>query len=698
MEDNTMAGNLEEQPRKSEAVQGSPEKTDETKNQSAVDTPKAEEETKTDFSEKLSNEVSEKVSGETPEISESVNQDSQNAISEKNLEATASVYSTADIGEETPKAATNSEDEDNTHSDHEELHEEDHEEIIDYSNYSKKELCKAIASFSKDEDGYKKGKAIFAIKEAYDHIFEEEKSTALEKFIADGESEDDFEYRLDEISQQFEAYFKIIREKRTRNARELEQQKEQNLAKKTELLERIRVFVDNDENTASINELKVMQEEWKTIGPVPHVHNKTLWANYNALMDRYYDHRSIYFELKELDRKKNLTAKLELCKQAESLDKLENLNEAITKLNELHEEYKHIGPIPKEQQEETWQRFKAASDKVYAKRKDYFAHLKEAFEENFVKKTALAEEAILLESYTSENIGEWNAKTKEVLELQKRWEAIGSMPKEKAKEVNRKFWSGFKTFFKHKSDFFKALDNKREENLVLKQELISKAKELKESSDWNKTANALKDLQKQWKEVGPVPEKKRESIYKEFKAACDEFFNRKRENSKGLESSYEDNLKQKQAICDEIEALATSEELDPESIYELQDKYNAIGFVPKKAIKSIQNRYKEALSKVMNQAKGMDTEQLDEFKSLVSINRIKAGPHGDQKLQRKEQALKRKIQHLENDISTWKNNIGFFASSKNANALLADFETKIEKAEAELLELKEELKIISYAG
>lgn len=589
-------------------------------------------------------------------------------------------------------------DEDDKHEDHDELHEEDHDDAVDYSQLSKEELEAAIAQLAKDEFGYKKGKKLFAIKDAYDELFSAEKDDALQRFIADGGSEDDFDYKLDDTSIKFEEYYKMIRQKRKQNARELEKQKEDNLAKKTALLERLREFVDNDENTESIGEVRKMQEEWKSIGAVPHNQNRTLWANYNALMDRFYDHRSIYFELKELDRKKNLEAKEALCEQAEELAQLENINEAIKKLNELHEEYKHIGPIPKEVQEETWQRFKAASDMVYTKRKEFFSNLKETFEENYHKKLELAQLAEELNTFTTESIAEWNGKTKEVLALQKQWEAIGSMPKDKAKEVNRTFWAGFKSFFKHKSEFFKELDSQREVNLEKKQALVDKANELKTSDDWVNTANAMKDLQKKWKDIGPVPEKKRDSIYKAFKKACDEFFNRRREHSKGLESDYVQNLAKKETICEKLEALAGIDDLDPEQVYELQDEFNAIGFVPKKAIKSIQNRYQSALNAIVKQVKNFEQDELDELRSLISINKIKSGPHGDQKLHRKEQALKRKIQNLEGDISTWKNNLGFFANSKNANQLLSDFEDKIKKAEEELIGLKEELKLITYAG
>ena len=587
---------------------------------------------------------------------------------------------------------------DDKHEDHEELHEEDHEEEIDYTTLAKPALVKAIGDLSRKDDGFKKGKAIFAIKDAYDVLFNAEKEDALKKFVDDGGEEDDFDFKHDEDSVKFEEYFKILKVKRTQNARDLERQKDENLKKKTELLERLREFVDDDENTESISEMKKMQEEWKSIGPVPHAQNRTLWANYNALMDRYYDHRSIYFELKELDRKKNLEAKKALCEQAETLDKLDNLNEAIKKLNELHEEYKHIGPVPREVQEETWIRFKEASDKVYSKRKEYFSQLKEAFQENYDKKTELAQAADELKSFSSDQISEWNAKTKEVLELQKKWETIGSMPKEKAKMINKQFWGGFKTFFRHKSEFFKTLDSQREDNLKLKQALVEKANELKTGEDWNEVAQKMKDLQKDWKNIGPVPEKSREKIFKEFKLACDEFFNRKREHSKGLESEYVDNLKKKEAVCEKLEKLSGSDDLNPEAVYELQDEFNAIGFVPRKAIKSIQKRYQSALNGIVEHAKDFEDDELEELRSLISINKIKSGPHGDQKLHRKEQALKRKIQNLENDISVWKNNMGFFANSKNAEELMADFNKKIEKADKDLAELKEELKLITYAG
>ncbi|WP_420581351.1 DUF349 domain-containing protein [Reichenbachiella sp.] len=699
--ENEMTGSTDEKSTNPGAVQENPELTNENENN--IDS----------TSDSTENQVPQvEVADEAPSTTEASAQEESAVLEQANEEPSAAPEEKAAVPE-SPQAASKEESisptdkgktadtptepasQDNSASEAKE--EEEVEEEIDYSTFSKEDLTAALADLSSQDDGFKKGKKISDIKKAYDEIFQVERAEALKKFESEGGSKDDFQYKLDEFSIKFEAYFKILREKKSKNAKEQEKQKEKNLELKNALLERLRVFVDDDENTSSINALKKMQEEWKAIGPVHHQHNRTLWANYNALMDRYYDHRSIYFELKELDRKKNLEAKLELCKQAESLDALENLNEAIKRLNELHEEYKHIGPIPKEVQEETWQRFKAASDLVYAKRKDYVSHLKEELSENFEKKTKIAEKIAEYANFTSDNIGEWNSKTKELLAIQKEWEAVGAMPKDQAKAVNKKFWGDFKSFFHNKSAFFKTLDSQRDDNLKKKQELVDKAIELQSSEDWNETANAYKALQREWKEIGPVPGKEREKIYKKFKAACDEFFNKKRGHNKEMESSYDDNLKKKEDICNSLEALAGADDLHPEQVYELQDAFNAIGFVPKKAIKSIQNRYQEALNKVIAQAKDFDEEELAELKSLVRINKIKSGPHGDHKLQRKEHSIKRKIQSLEKDVSTWKNNLSFFASSKTANEMLKDFEEKIKKAEEELEELKEELKLITYA-
>ncbi len=573
----------------------------------------------------------------------------------------------------------------------------DNIEKTDFSTLNKEELLQIITQIANKYSTAIQGKVLGAIKDAFDVFFNKEKDEALAHFVETGGEKEDFDYRGDDVSAKFNEYYNLIRNNRHRHFKEQEKEKEKNLQLKNNLLEKLRELVDSEESTASMNALKEIQQQWRAIGPVPPQQNKTLWANYHALIDRFYDHRSIYFELKELDRKKNYEAKLELCQKAEELDELENFKEAIQKLNELHEEFKHIGPIPKDVQDEVWDRFKTASDHIYSKRKEFVSQVKEQQKENLNKKIALTETIAPFAVFDAEKISDWNSKTKEILEVQKQWEAVGAMPREQAKEVNKKFWSSFKAFFNNKSEFFKKLESLREENLKLKQELVSQAVALENSTEWHQTAEQLKGLQQKWKEIGPVPEKFRNSVYKEFKTACDNFFNNRRKHNQGLESEYVTNLKKKEEICDHLEKMAATKDVDMEEVYSLQDAYNEIGFVPKKNIKQIQRRYQQALDKLVNNADNLDDSSKSEFKSLININDLKSGPNADQKLNRKEYSLRRKITALEGDISTWKNNMGFFASSKNADELLKDFQSKIENAEKELIALKEELKLIISA-
>ncbi|MEP0987497.1 DUF349 domain-containing protein [Ekhidna sp.] len=573
--------------------------------------------------------------------------------------------------------------------------EEDHEEEeLDFDHASKDEIITKIREIKNEDNIRALDRVLKAIKPRFDELYEISKNEALQKFVSEGNEADAFEYHGDEIDKEFFTLFGQLRSKRNKHYKDLENQKEDNLKKKERLLEELREIVDGEESSNSINSVRELQSEWKKIGPVPGTQNKTLWANYNALLDRYYDNRSIYFELKDLDRKKNLNLKEELCKKAEALNDLEDMKTAIIQLNDLHDEYKHIGPVPKDDQEPLWQRFKAASDAIYAKRKDYFDHLKVEFEANLVKKEELIKEVEGFSQFISDRITEWNGKTKEILDLQKRWEAIGGVPREKAKAINKGFWNAFKAFFAKKNQFFKELESKREENLLKKQELIAKAEELKDSDDWNSTADKLKHLQAQWKDVGPVPEKVRNETYKKFKAACDHFFNKRREQNQEQFKAYEDNLQLKLQICDQIEAATAEKEIDLDNLYDLIDNYTSVGFVPKNAIKKIRNRFDVVKEKIMSNESIHEADRMD-LKNHIEMGRLRNTPGGDRKIQRKEHSIKRKISSLENDISTWNTNMEFFAKSATADKLKAEMQEKIDKAQSELEALKSQLSAIS---
>jgi hypothetical protein len=574
-----------------------------------------------------------------------------------------------------------------------ELDESEHKHV-DYSNYTKAQFVDLVKELVKENDFRKTDAVLKDVKPLYDEMREKERTAALQKFTGQGGAAEDFEFKGDELDNTFDANLKLIRDRKAQHFRQQEELKNDNHKKKLELIERLRVLVDSQDQSNQFEAFKELQKEWRSTGAVPATQAKTLWANYHALEDRFYDNQSIYFELKELDRKKNLESKLELCARAERLVKIEIIKDAIRELNELHHEFKHIGPVPQDDKEAVWQRFKAASDAVYARRDSYLQNLQQELHKNLDEKSRLGDEAQAYATFQTDRIKEWNEKTKEILDLQKKWEIVGGLPRAKAKEVNKKFWAAFKTFFNNKNTFFKKLDEERENNLQIKNELVKKALDLKESSDWEKTSNELKNLQQKWKDVGPVPEKFREKVFKEFKDACDYFFAQRRGQQGKLEQEQIDNLNLKTAICEELEKCTEGGTASVELLKDLQDRYNTVGFVPKKDIGTIKNRYHEAVEKFV--ATIPDLSEDDKGRVLLEnqLSDLRKDPMGDRKIYQKEQAIRKKISKVENDISLWRNNLEFFGKSQNAAKVREEFNDKIKEATDHLHQLKQQLKLL----
>lgn len=566
--------------------------------------------------------------------------------------------------------------------------------LPDYSQLSKKELVEVVKELAKSDDFRKSDAVLKEIKPLVDEIRAHEKAEALIKFKNEGGAEDDFEYRLDELDHAFDATLKLLRDKRNQFYKNQEERKNDNLRKKNEILEQLRVLIDGEDNPNSFQVFKDLQLQWKQVGPVPMSNIKTLWANYNALIDRFYDHRSIYFELKELDRKRNLEAKLEICAKAERLSDVALLKDAVRELNELHNEFKHVGPVPKEDQESVWQRFKKASDNVYEKRDAFVAGLQVELLKNLETKAQLLTEIDSFGSFTTDRIKDWNQKTQQILELQKKWDAVGAVPRAKAKDLNKKFWSAFKTFFHNKGIFFKKLDEERGSNLKAKQELVKRALELKVSEDWAKTSQEMIELQKKWKEVGPVPEKQREKIYKEFKEACDFFFEQRRGTQEKADLEQDENLKKKEAVIDLLMMAVKEGTGSPEALHELQAQFNAIGFVPKNAMASVRSRFNDAVSKYIESIGGLNAEEKERISLESELSSLRNDPQAERKIYQKEQTLRKQITKAENDLAVLRNNLEFFGRSKNAEKLKEEFNGKIEEANQHLIELKKQLKLL----
>ena len=468
------------------------------------------------------------------------------------------------------------------------------------------------------------------------------------------------------------------------------------LKKKKEIVDNLRVLVNGNEDKDTFNKVKDLQNKWKDIGQINNSKDKSLWTTYNALLDRFYDNRSIYFELKELDRKKNLEIKSEICDKAESLIKDTNVMRSVSKLNELHSEFKHIGPVEKEKQNEIWDRLKNASDEIYKKKKDFISNIKVSLGENLEKKIKLLDDINNLKSFKSEHFKEWNNKTREVLTLKDKWNAIGGVPKSSTRNISKEFWNAFKEFFNNKSSFFKKIDDSYKNNLKSKKDLIEKVNKLKDSDLWEETSKEIQSIQKEWKKIGKVPIKEKDNIYKEFKSVCDFFYERMRLEDKDTIKVYEDNLNIKIKACDDIEKLLTNDTIDQDEFFKLQVKFLEAGHVPKEKIDEIRDKFKSVIDKVVKKTSSlMNQDDFDKFKFIIELNSLAKNPYSKNKIIKKKSDIIKKINSIQSEIKNLKNNIYYLKESVAADNLKKEYLVKINDSDKEIESLKLQLNLIN---
>ncbi|MCF2490777.1 DUF349 domain-containing protein [Dyadobacter sp. CY347] len=602
-----------------------------------------------------------------------------------------------------------------------ELTEEHEEEVpdVDYSQLSKEQLVNILENelASIDAEGskpaaLKKAESVAReIRPVLDSIKQKEKETALAAFVAENGGGEGFEYKYDAETQKIDSLSREIRGLKNSYYQGQEKEKEKNFNVKTALLQRLRTLLEDEGSKetdasglkSSWEEFKKIQEEWKQAGNIASPHNGTLWATYNALIDRYFSNRNIYFELKELDRRRNAELKAELCEKVEELGKsLENrpmTREILNEANHIFEDYKHLGPAPKEDQEKLWQRFKEALDVLYNAQRGQFAEQKKSMQENYEQKLKIYEAITPFTTYNSGSIKEWNAKTKEIMAFQDQWVALkGIMPREEGKDLSKKFWAALKTFFNNKGEFFRQLESKREQNLELKNQLCAEAEAILETGEDNpSTTQKIIELQKRWKGIGQVPEKFKDTIYERFKKACDAYFDQKRAKNKEVEEEFEGNLKKKTDLIERIEAAANNKDESTLNLLSaFKSEWSSIGFVPKKDMQTIQKRYIAAINTYVSAIGQLSSKEKEQAVLESEVELVRDGD-SSRNLYRKESDIRRKIQQLENDIALWQNNIEFFAKSKTSDRLKAEFERKINSALSQLNDLKHQLSIIQEA-
>ena len=468
------------------------------------------------------------------------------------------------------------------------------------------------------------------------------------------------------------------------------------LKKKKEIIKVLRELVNGVENKDTFNNVKDLQNAWKDIGNLNNSKDKSLWTTYNALLDRFYDNRSIYFELKDLDRKKNLELKNAICEKAEKLVDNSNIMRAVSSLNELHAEFKHIGPVDRDKQEDIWNRLKNASDEVYKKKKDFIANIKESLNENLEKKLKLLDDINKIKNFKSDKFKEWNNKTKEVLSLKDKWNSIGGVPKSSKRNISKEFWNSFKEFFSNKSKFFKKIDDSFKANLDLKKALVDKVNELKSSDDWENTSKEIQSLQQEWKKIGKVPMKEKNSIFKEFKDACDFFYERMRVEDKDTIKMYEDNLDKKLSTCEAIEKLLDNKEFDQDEFFKLQVKFLEIGHVPKDKVEIVKEKFQKTIDVVVEKSSSlMNKDDFDKFKFIIELNSLAKNPYSKNKIIKKKSDLIKKINTIQSEIKNLKNNIYYLKESVAAENLKKEYMEKINNSDKEIESLKLQLNLIN---
>ena len=521
-----------------------------------------------------------------------------------------------------------------------------------------------------------------------------ERDAQSKEYLEKGGDPEKFVLLPDDTEEAFKAEMQIIKEKRAKIFLEQEEEKQENLAKKLEIIEKIKAMTTSpEEANQSYNDFKALQQEWKEIKTVPADKANELWRNYQLYVEQFYDLLKLNSEAREYDFKKNLEAKTALCEAAEKLDEEPDVISAFHQLQDLHQQYREIGPVAKELREQIWSRFKAASTVINKKHQQYFEEIRAKEEKNLEQKTALCEKLEAIDLDAIKTAAQWETTTKEVIAMQQEWREIGFAPQ----KMNVKIFERFRTindvFFSKKAEFFKELKSQYSSNLEKKQELVKKAQELADSTDWKKTGDKIIALQKEWKTVGVVPRKQGELLWKDFLDACNKFFEARNKANAGTRNTEHSNLAKKREVVAKLkELLENPVENVQQALQKLTEEYNSIGHVPFKEKDNIYKEYHEVLDKIYKDLHISNAKRrLDNFKN----NLKNVAEKGSDALDNERGRLLRRYDQLRSDITTYENNLGFLsAASKKGNSLVEEMNRKVQKLKDELELVKNKIKAI----
>lgn len=571
------------------------------------------------------------------------------------------------------------------------------ENKYDLLGCNKLQLVEILEETVQDTDVVKIKDKVAAIKVNFLKLNKEDRDRELEQFIADGGEKEKYEHIDDPLEVRFKAAFNVFKENKSKYNEILEKQKIENLQKKHVILEELKELIESEETLKkTYDEFRAIQDRWKEIGQVPANEISNLWNNYHFLVEKFYDKVKINRELRDLDLKKNLEAKIELCEKTEELLLEKSVTKAFKLLQKYHDDWKEIGPVPQDKRDEIWERFKNSTDKINQIRREHYSKIQEEQKANYEAKVAICDKMEELVNEPIDGIGAWQKKSTEVNELFKVWKSLGPAQKKQNDEIWSRFKSYMDAFFENKKEFFKKLKEQQIENYNRKLQLCVEAEALLETKEWKKSTEYVRKLQEEWKNIGPAPKRYSDKIWKRFRTACDTFFKNKSEHFSGIRGKEEENLNLKKELIERIKAYEIKDNRNEnmEAVKGFQREWMAIGFVPMKFKDTIQKEYHQVIDALFEKMKISENELSTlEYRSM--IEGIKEDPELRDKIRKERNTLNNKINKLREEISVWENNIGFFSNSKQSEIMKAEYEKKINKAKNDLKVFETKLKIIN---
>ena len=568
---------------------------------------------------------------------------------------------------------------------------------IQYSTLSKEELLAAAEELVHATDVKKAYNQLQAIRNALDDLLDQERPGMIRTWVEAGNDPRDFVAPADNTKQSIQQIITAFKKRREDERKRAEEEKLHNLKQKQLILDKIKALVDSEENDQSLNALREYMRQWKEVRQIPKEYQDELYAAYKFQVDKFYNQLSVFNELKELDKDKNLELKIDLIKRAEQLKDEPNIRKALLQLNKYHDDWKNTGPVRAEISEDIWKRFKAASDIVIDAKKAEQATIDAERQQNLDKKIVLIERAETSIAVVPTQPKEWAKIGKELDELMAEWKKIGPVPTDKNEDIWTKFKAIRNQYYGERKHFFKDLNSSKKDNLTKKEALCDKAESLKDSNEFMKTSDALAKLQDEWKTVGPVPEDQNDLVWKRFRTAFDHFYARKNEWFKQRKQEESGAIVKKKEVISGLEALKSNETIDHQTLFnELkvwQKQWNDAGFISGKSYQQMNKTYQALADEIFNRYRSASNNQRNSNQKEHFSN-LATSTDGQKRLQLEERKIKEKITKFKDEIATMENNKSFFKHSKNAGAFVKQFDDNIAKATEQIAKAEQELKLL----